>query len=278
LIKSYLKYLLKAGNEHAVHSPFVFDLYYRAIKPHEGRYLQLIRVEPPDTNAPTRITNHPDHIGAIESLRDLLQKDQRSIEITELGAGSKVYAGNHRKVADLCKTALKPRKYAQLLARLVSYFEPKIILDLGTSLGLTTAYMAMSAKNAQGISFEGCNETAKIARENFQKLGLENIQLQVGNIDETLGSALINLPKIDFVFVDANHRKAPTIAYFEQLLTKTHDNSVIIFDDIYWSKEMTEAWESIKSHSSVGISIDLFQFGIILFRKTQAKQHFILRY
>jgi predicted O-methyltransferase YrrM len=278
LIVPYLKYLLKAGDEHSVHSPFVFDLYYRAIKPRDGRYLQWVRVEPPDANTPVRIQNKPHHILTIESLRKTLKSDSRTIEITELGAGSKIYTGNQRKVSDLNNTAQKPAKYAQLLARLVAYFQPSNILDLGTSLGLTTAYMALSGQNAQVYSFEGCPQTALIAQENLTKLGIKNVSIIKGNIDITLQEIVSGLSSIDFVFVDANHRKTPTLAYFEICLSKVHENSIMIFDDIYWSKDMTDAWEQIKQHPSVGISIDLFQFGIILFRKTQAKQHFVLKY
>ena len=277
MIVSYLKYLLKAGDEHSVHSPFVFDLYYRAIKSREGRYLQLVRVEPPDTNAPARIQNDPEHILSIEALRKALKTDSRIIEITELGAGSKIYSGNQRKISDLNNTAQKPPKYAQLLARLVAYFQPTTILDLGTSLGLTTAYMALSGQNAEVYSFEGCPQTAAIAQENLAKLGINNVSIIKGNIDNTLPEIVHKLSSLDFIFVDANHRKAPTLAYFEICLPKVHENSIMIFDDIYWSKEMTEAWEQIKQHPSVGISIDLFQFGIVLFRKTQAKQHFVLK-
>lgn len=277
MIVSYLKYLLKAGDEHSVHSPFVFDLYYRAIKSREGRYLQLVRVEPPDANTPARIQNEPEHILSIEALRKALKTDSRIIEITELGAGSKIYSGNQRKISDLNNTAQKPPKYAQLLARLVAYFQPTTILDLGTSLGLTTAYMALSGQNAEVYSFEGCPQTAAIAQENLAKLGINNVSIIKGNIDNTLPEIVHKLSSLDFIFVDANHRKAPTLVYFEICLPKVHENSIMIFDDIYWSKEMTEAWEQIKQHPSVGISIDLFQFGIVLFRKTQAKQHFVLK-
>ncbi|MDI9870528.1 O-methyltransferase [Flectobacillus roseus] len=277
MILSYLKYLLKAGDEHSVHSPFVFDLYYRAIKSRDGRYLQLVRVEPPDANAPKRIQNNPEHIQSIESLRQTLKSDPRTIEITELGAGSKIHAGNQRKISDLSNTAQKPPKYAQLLARLVVYFQPTTILDLGTSLGLTTAYMALSGQNAKVYSFEGCPQTAAIAQENLDNLQIKNVSIIEGNIDNSLPEAVSKLGSLDFIFVDANHRKAPTLSYFEICLPKVHENSIMIFDDIYWSKEMTEAWEQIKQHPSVGISIDLFQFGIVLFRKTQAKQHFVLK-
>jgi hypothetical protein len=168
LILSYLKYLLKAGDEHSVHSPFVFDLYYRAIKSRDGRYLQLVRVEPPDANAPKRIQNNPEHIQSIESLRETLKSDSRTIEITELGAGSKIHAGNQRKISDLSNTAQKPTKYAQLLARLVAYFQPSTILDLGTSLGLNHRLYGIEWSKCKVYSFEDVHKQLQLLKKIWQ--------------------------------------------------------------------------------------------------------------
>ena len=145
-------------------------------------------------------------------------------------------------------------------------------------MGLTTAYLSKVDKNIKVYSFEGCDETAKIAQENFEKLALENIEIIVGNIDETLPEKLNKTAHLDFVFFDANHRYEPTIRYFQQCLEKSHDESCFIFDDIYWSEEMKQAWQTIQNHKSVSISIDLFWVGIVFFRKKQPKQHFVLKF
>ena len=80
--------------------------------------------------------------------------------------------------------------------------------------------------------------------------------------------------QLDFVFFDGNHKKKPTLSYFKQCLEVAHEDSIFIFDDIYWSTEMTEAWQEIKKHPKVTLSIDCFEMGIVFFKKEQAKEHF----
>ena len=107
---------------------------------------------------------------------------------------------------------------------------------------------------------------------------LQNIEQHVGNFDDVLPKILSEKEKIDFVFFDGNHRKEPTLNYFRQCLDKVHEGSVFIFDDIYWSLEMKEAWSEIKMNEQVTVTLDLFYLGIVFFRKEQVKQHFIIRY
>lgn len=198
--------------------------------------------------------------------------------MTDLGAGSKVTKSSKRAIASIVRNAEKSPVLAQLLFRLIDYTKPKTIIDLGTSLGLTTLYQASVDKTTQVVTFEGCPETAKIAIANFQKLNRKNITLIQGNIDSTLPEALTKVEKIDFAFFDANHRYEPTIRYFKECLKKSHEESLFVFDDIHWSKEMEKAWEEIKNHNEVTITIDLFFIGLVFFRKKQPKQNFILNF
>jgi predicted O-methyltransferase YrrM len=174
---------------------------------------------------------------------------------------------------------LKPKKFSQLLFRTANFYQPINTLELGTSLGITTAYLASANANNKVMTMEGAKEVSAIARRNFQQLQLKNIEIVEGDFDSNLSSVLNNISSIDFAFVDGNHRKEPTIKYFEQLLSKTTNNSILVFDDVHWSKEMEEAWEYIKQHSSVTLSIDLFFIGIVFFRHEQLeKQHFSIRF
>ena len=174
---------------------------------------------------------------------------------------------------------LKPRKFSQLFFRMVNYYQPQYIFELGTSLGITSSYMASALPSAKVVTMEGAPAVAAVAKSNFKKLSLSNIQVVEGNFDATLPSVLQSTPSVGLAFVDGNHRKGPTLQYFEQLLNKANDNSILIFDDIHWSREMEEAWASIQSHPRVTLTIDLFFIGIIFFRKEQkAKQHFIVRF
>src|SRR5690606_35219993 len=124
--------------------------------------------------------------------------------------------------------------------------------------GITTLYEAVAAPTAKIITFEGCPQTAAVAERNFRKLNRQNIEIVTGNIDETLPERLKEVSSIDFVFFDANHRYEPTVRYFETCLSKAHNDTCFIFDDIHWSDEMEQAWETIRAHPSVTVSIDLF--------------------
>jgi predicted O-methyltransferase YrrM len=247
--------LLKARNEHSVHSPFVFDFYTKIIKDK---------------------TVYPD-FEKIEILRKELKCNFEKIEITDFGAGSGVDNSNYRAIASISKYSEKKPSLAQLIFRIIKNQQPATILDLGTSLGITTLYESKANPSGKVYTFEGCPNTALIAKKNFEKLSASNIEIIVGNIDSTLPELLKQLSTVDFVFFDANHRYEPTVNYFHQCLEKATEDSVFIFDDIYWSPGMKKAWEEIKHHPSVGISIDLFFIGILFFRKKQPVQHFTLK-
>jgi predicted O-methyltransferase YrrM len=196
-----------------------------------------------------------------------------------MGAGSRLKKDSRRKIADIATSSLKPKKFGQLLFRIVDQYAPKNILEMGTSLGVTTAYLASAKQGSSVVTMEGAKAVAEMARIHFSKLGLQNIQLVEGNFDDTLPLAIQKMGTIDMVFVDGNHRYEPTLRYFRQLLPALHEYSILILDDIHWSSEMEQAWEEIKHHTSVTLSIDLFFIGLIFFRKEQkVKQHFTIRF
>jgi predicted O-methyltransferase YrrM len=258
LVSAYIKYLLRSGNEHAIHSPFLFELYTRVISGGKD--------------------NNPDYTD-LKALRKELLASQREIEILDLGAGSRVNKSNIRKIRTIAKNAEKPEKFGKLFYRLIKRLQPENIIELGTSLGLTTIYMSRAKKDASIISFEGCPQTAQIARENFDKTGAKNIEIVIGNIDDTLPERLKKMSAgIDYAYFDANHRYEPTVRYFEQCLPYATNDTLFIFDDIYWSDEMTQAWEYIKAHPQVTITVDLFWIGLVFFRKEQVKENFTLRF
>ncbi|MCB2378268.1 class I SAM-dependent methyltransferase [Hymenobacter sp. BT635] len=240
-----------------MHSPFVFGLYAHVIN-HAGSFAAF---------AP------------IEARRQALLRDDTLITVRDFGAGSHTGAGRQRRLSSIARTAAKPRQFGQLLFRLVNHFRPGVILELGTSLGLTTAYLAAPYAQARVITFEGCPQTAAVARQTFAELALGNIEVIEGNLDDTLAPTLATLPgPIDFAFFDGNHRYEPTVRYFEQCLAHRTDQSVFILDDIHWSAEMEQAWTTIKAYPDVRLTIDLFFIGLVFFRKNQPKQHFILRF
>ena len=162
---------------------------------------------------------------------------------------------------------------------MVKYYQPATIIELGTSLGITSSYLSLAKPDARLITMEGSKEIGEVAKRNFRELETRNIEITEGNFDNTLSSVVRGLPTVDFAFIDGNHRQEPTEKYFKELVAKTNNNSILVFDDIHWSREMEVAWETIKNNDAVTCSIDLFFIGIVFFRREfKAKQHFVIRF
>jgi len=259
LALKYLNYQVTAANGkgHGIHSPFVFDFI---------------------TNVLNDRTEYEDY-NTVEKLRKKLLNDQTILTIEDHGAGSSSSGSRERSVSSIVRHAVKSKKYAQLLYRIVKYYHPHSVVELGTSLGITTSYLALARPGGNVFTLEGAREIAAIATKNFETLEVKNARLIEGNFDYTLPSVLYHLTSVDLAFIDGNHRREPTENYFHWLLEKSNSNSIFIFDDIHWSKGMERAWEHIIAHPVVQCSIDLFFIGIIFFRQEfKEKQHFNIRF
>lgn len=264
LLKSYIKFLYHSKNEHGVHSPFVFDLVTKCF------YNKTI---------------HPEY-EVLKQYRNSLLENKNSIEVTDFGAGSRVFKSNTREISKIAKNAGISPKNAKLLFRIVNYFQPESVLEIGTSLGLATSALALGSKNSKIISLEGCPNTMSVAEKMFQVSSFKLPSNKVNFITTEFTSFLNNLkpetlnlkPQIfDLIYFDGNHSQKATLEYFELLLPTISNDSVWIFDDIHWSEEMENAWEIIKKHPKVKVTIDTFQWGIVFFRAEQEKEHFIIR-
>lgn len=251
----YIRYFFKSVGKHHLHSPFVFDFYTKVYSASSAKSLNQ----------------------NIEKLRQVVLKNKNSIEVIDLGAGSKVSTKKHRKIGDILKKSALSSQKASFLQRIIEFYNYKNVLELGTSLGFTTAYLANSNNVPNTVTLEGCPNTLEIAQQNLKNLRLENVTYIQGNIDDTLIKALESMPKVDFVFFDANHSYEATVNYFDICLNKKTDYSCFVFDDIYWSEGMKKAWKKIANNQEVTISIDTFYFGILFFRKGIFKQHFIIK-
>lgn len=256
LISQYLNYFFKARNQHGIHSPFVYELYNNVIKDQTPFYV----------------------FSDIESIRAKLLLSNIEIEINDFGAGSTFNKSNKRRISDIAKNSLKVPKYAQLLFRLVRRFKPTNVLELGTSLGISTMYLATPNSKINVTTVEGCPNISKVAQINFDKLGLKNINLINQPFETFLPNYLKTISSLDFVFFDGNHTKEATLNYFNWCVEKTNQQTIFVFDDIYWSKGMNEAWEEIKKHSKITTTIDLFAVGIVFFNSDLSKENFVLRY
>lgn len=259
LAAKYINYFLEASNGrgHGIHSPFVFDFVTNVLN--DSRSFYAYR--------------------DIETLREQLLHNKIKVEVEDFGAGSVTGESKHRSIGSIAQSAAKSRKLSQLLFRIVHYYKPDTIVELGTSLGISSAYMAAANPKARVITIEGAPSLAKLANRHHEILQLHNIEIICGNFEDTLADMLRRIGTVHLAFVDGNHRRDPTIQYFEQLLTKAIPQSIFIFDDIHWSREMEEAWRAIQGHQAVTATIDLFFIGIVLLRpEFRSKQHFIIRF
>jgi predicted O-methyltransferase YrrM len=298
LARKYLHYYLTAANGkgHGIHSPFVFD-FITSVLNDRGPYPAWV---------------------AIEVLRDRLLKDDTLLNIEDMGAGSAwsgtetpgapgtvgftetgtpalrprpqkfakcelprqpMHLVHRRRISDIARRAAKPPRLGQLLFRVARHYRPGTIVELGTSLGLSTAYLAAGAPDAKVWTIEGSPAIAKTAADNLRGLGLDNVEVSTGNFDDLLEPLLGKIGPVELAFVDGNHRRDPTLRYFDSLMHHSGRSAVLIFDDIHWSQEMEQAWESIRNDPRVYLTIDLFFFGFVFLRdEFKVKQDFTIRF
>lgn len=256
LILKYLLYRLNALTKFDVHSPFLFDLLTKVFDD-KSEYQEYNKVE---------------------QLKGELLKNKILINVTDLGAGSKVDKGDQRLISSIAKNSSKSKKIGRLLFRLVKDFQVQNVLELGTSLGLSSMYLSLAIPDSKIITIEGCPNIAKIAKANFEKFELRNIEINIGNFDDILPEVLKSNENFDFVFIDGNHREEPTIRYFEQCLEKATNETLFVFDDIHWSEGMENAWRYIQDHQEVTLTVDIFHLGLVFLRKELTKEHFIIQY
>jgi predicted O-methyltransferase YrrM len=254
-IKSYLQFLWHSKNEHAVHSPFVFSLLTKCFYDKKSKSEYSI----------------------LKSYRNSLLENKNTIEVTDFGAGSKVFKSNTREINKIAKTAGISPKRAELLFRITNYFQPDSILEIGTSLGLATVALSLGNPKATLTTLEGCPNTMAIAKNQLQVLNSNTVKSIVTEFSEYFKTQSTKPKPQNLIYFDGNHSKIATLDYFEALLPTTTNESVWIFDDIHWSPDMEEAWEIIKKHPKVTVTIDTFQWGLVFFRREQEKEHFIIR-
>lgn len=215
-------------------------------------------------------------IKKIIDYKQQLLKKPNSIDVIDFGAGSSIFSSNNRRVSKIARVAGISTKRAKLLLSLTNNLQPKNVLEIGTSLGIATSALSLGYKSSKITTLEGCPETAKIAQQQFNEFDLNNINLIIGSFKNTLPKTIENT-SYDLIYFDGNHQKEATLEYFNLCLRTINNNSVFIFDDIYWSKEMQEAWKNIKQHPKVTSTIDTFQWGIVFFRKELEKKHYTIR-
>ena len=253
----YIKYWLLSKHKkgHGIHSPFIYKL--------------IINVLNNKSNDET--------LNKVFDVYNKLRKSKEVLEFDEIGAGTSYKKSEKIPIGKIVKRSSINRKYGKLIYNLIKYFNPTEMLELGTSVGISSAYIAQAAPQSNFKSIEGIEEKIKIAKETASEFK-HHTEFIHGDFDNILDSVLEKYDKLDLVFFDGNHKKESTLSYFNSCLTKAHNSSIFIFDDIHWSKEMEEAWTEIKNHPKVKVSVDIFRMGLIFFRKELSYQHYVIKF
>lgn len=257
----YLNYKILSRHRkgHGIHSPFVFDLVNRIF----GNKID------------------PGIIIAVENARKKLISDKRTISFLDLGSGVQTGSPDlkmrKRSVSDIASESPVSPKYGAFLAKMASEFGNPLIIELGTSFGISTMYMAGACKEVKVITIEGSSEIAQIAQQNFIDAGISNVSVHIGSFDDIIKDFGVEM-KPGLVFIDGNHRKEPVLRYFNKIADISDSATVVILDDIYYSKEMAEAWNEIKLNKKVSVSVDIFRMGICFFRKGLKPNSYVIRY
>lgn len=258
-VKNYFRFWLnsKPTEGHGVHSPYVFKLYTEVIEPDKKEKV----------------------FEKIEEYRKELKGCGLSVIRKSIGESTNSgYRGEEVSLKAIAGNVAIPSHLGRLLYRLSQHYKPKSIIELGTSVGISTMYLAANNTNAQIFTIEGDEAILGIAQNRFRQYGFNNVQTCAGSFDDQLPKILSELNSVDLVFIDGDHNSRSLINYFNLILPKINEKSIIIVDDIRWSKGMEKAWDYLCSNENVSVSIDLFRCGILIFEKGIVKQHFLLRY
>lgn len=254
-IPLYVWHFLHKVDEHSLQGPFAFNFVSTIVK---GKC---------DVD-----------FSEIEAFRNKLKQSKEEISYSTYGQASGLSAKRRKKVAHIARSGISSPKRSALFFRIIKAFNLKVVVELGTSLGINTCYLARAAADGKVITFEGHGKLAKIARQTFDHLGCKNIELVNRNIDDSLPQVAAGLAKIDFAFIDANHRSDALLHYFEIFLPKIHEDSIVVVDDIRWNPDMFSGWKKICGHAEISHIFDFGDFGVLFFKENIPTQHFILQH
>lgn len=257
-IFTYLQYLFNSRSRYSTHSPFVYEFVETVLKD------KTIRRE----------------FDKLNSYKKKTFNSRSQVETVDFGygAGNKVYRTYTTEVGKLAKRRTHSKKQLEDLFKISNYFKPAVTIEMGTAVGISSLYLKKGHPEGRLITMEGCAGLAHVAQKGFTINHADDIEIVTGNFDNTLPDLIEKLDVLDMVFFDGNHKKEPTLNYFNQCLKLANENTVFLFDDIYWSKDMTEAWNEIKNHPSVSFTIDIYWMGMVFFKKGISKQNFVIRY
>ncbi|MGB3590350.1 MAG: class I SAM-dependent methyltransferase [Nonlabens sp.] len=246
---AYARFRYRCFYLHGIHSPFIFE-FARVIKDNTNKngYLELLR------------------------FRESVKNNNTLLTIEDHGAGSRVFKTNTRKVSELLRYNSTSLERTKLLYRIVQHYQPRNILELGTSLGIGSHAMAMASSSTRIITVEGAAMVAAFTANHLEKNQITNVSVVHATFKDYMPT--LTGRQFDLIYIDGHHDGNALVNYFEDLLELCHNETIIIADDINWSSSMQGAWNKIQDHPMVTASINTFDWGILFLRKEQRQERF----
>lgn len=257
LLIKYLKFCLSSVSKYSIHSPAVYTLITKDLKSEiDKSILEIFR-----------------------NNRLELYNNRRVIEVSHFRntRNKTTYFIEMNRIRSLARKISIHKRDGELLYRLVKKFKPETIIELGTGFGLSALYMAKASPTSKIYTFEGCANKAEVASSMFMRNELMNISLQTGIFDKLLQPLIKQLLSVDFAFIDGNHTSKGMLNYFNLLLPKCSEKTILVFHDIHWSTDMEDGWNKLISAPEITATLDFFTLGIVFFDKKMSKQNFKIR-
>jgi len=251
-IPLFISYFFNVVDQHSIQAPFAYKFF--------NKLKESIKA----SNA----------IEIIEQERERFFLDNSNVTGDDFGAGSKVKHAS--RISSIARHGISSRKDSIFLHEIANIAKSEICIELGTSLGIATSYLANSKSVSRIYSFEGNEVLVKNAKKLFKKLNIDKVQLMQGNIDDELPAFLETIDTFDLVIIDANHTRNALINYYQLLKSKINPSGIIVIDDIRWSTGMYAGWRNIIQRQEVSISMEFLNKGLLFFEKGIQKQHYVL--
>lgn len=279
LIK-YLKYRLAARGRRGrgIHSPLVYDLIRKVIVNEErwkvpGRVVEVHRALLKDR---TRLAF--EEFGAGSRVASTESGGDSRDDFTGSDAGSGITSVASRSIRSLTRRSSVNRRFGRFLFRLVRWFRPDELIELGTGIGVSTLYLS-AAFDRQMESVEASPQKHAFSKVLFEQYGIKNVKTHCGTFMQCFEDVVPDPDARSMVFLDGDHRYGATMELVERLIdTRKNGEMLIVIDDIHWSEEMERAWNELRHDSRIPFTVDLFQVGLVFIRDEVSKQHFTLTF
>lgn len=254
-------------------SPFNIQTLKRIEQSNDPTAAKLVRAILDAANSKVREEDIP-LVGKIEAMRKQWLADHSPFihDHNRQDAGAYDFKQSVRDIA----LASKDAKRATVLYQLANHFQPNCAIELGTNIGVSSAYQALAMRHApnkpQFHVLDLSKARLQMAQELHTQLPLSFIQAHHGDFQDTLACTLETIPSIDYAFIDGHHQYEPSHQYTNLICQHANTGAILVFDDIRWNRGMRQFWREIKTDTRFSHIMDLFTFGVAIFAGNEHTQ------